>query len=82
MEVLDYSSQQFLLFPQLALCYAMHFAALAMEKLYFANLKCFGAGDFSGLQLFHCPLARSKLLFRILVLRIRIFHCERPGVGE
>jgi len=59
-QVLDYSSQQYLLFPQLALAFALHFAGQYCEKSYFDYMAEFRAGDFSKLQELHVLTSTLK----------------------
>jgi len=59
-QVLDYSSQQFLLFPQLALAFALHFAGLNCEKAYFEYIQQFRSGNFAKLQELHVLTSTLK----------------------
>jgi len=66
-QVLDYQSQQFLIFPQLALAFAMHFASLEVEKLYNKRIVEFRNDDFSGLPEMHILTSTLKAVSTILM---------------
>jgi acyl-CoA oxidase len=65
-QVLDYSTQQYLLFPQLALAFALHFAGQYCEKCYFEYIEQFRAGDFSRLQELHVLTSTLKAVSSML----------------
>jgi hypothetical protein len=60
--VLDYSSQQYLLFPQLALSFAMHFASEAGSLSYDHYIEKFRANDFKGLPEMHVLTSTLKVI--------------------
>ncbi|CAE8676796.1 unnamed protein product [Polarella glacialis] len=66
-QVLDYSSQQFIIFPQLALAFAMHFAGQEAEKLYNAALLEFKASKFDALTEMHVLTSTLKAVSTVLM---------------
>jgi len=65
-QVLDYSSQQYLLFPQLALAFALHFAGLYCQNHYFEYIDQFKAGNFKMLQELHVLTSTLKAASSVL----------------
>jgi acyl-CoA oxidase len=65
-QVLDYSSQQYLLFPQLALSFAMHFTSELGTKSYDHYIAQFKANDFAGLPEMHVLTSTLKAVSTVL----------------
>merc|ERR1712151_159382 len=65
-QVLDYTSQQYILFPQLAMSFALHFAGLYCEKKYFEYIAQFRGGDFKMLQELHILTSTLKGVSSVL----------------
>jgi acyl-CoA oxidase len=65
-QVLDYSSQQYLLFPQLALAFAMHFTSEAGTKSYDHYIAQFKAENFKGLPEMHVLTSTLKAVSTVL----------------
>jgi acyl-CoA oxidase len=80
-QVLDYSSQQFLLFPQLAAAYAMHFAAQDCEKLYWGNIEKFKNDDFSGLMELHVTTSTFKAV-NTMIMSDGMEQCRKSMGGH
>ncbi|CAD7967620.1 unnamed protein product [Amoebophrya sp. A25] len=59
-QILDYSSQQYLLFPQMALAFALHFTGLKATKLYEVAIQEFRGNKFEKLQEMHCLTSTLK----------------------
>lgn len=59
-QVIDYISQQFLLFPQLALAFALHWSAFGAKQLYNAKIVEFREGKFTFLAEMHVLTATLK----------------------
>lgn len=66
-QVLDYSSQQYLLFPQLALAFAMHFAAQAVHKKYDVAILEFRSKKFDALTEMHVGTSTLKGVSTVLM---------------
>mmetsp|Transcript_106231 Transcript_106231/g.298748 ORF Transcript_106231/g.298748 Transcript_106231/m.298748 type:complete len:720 (-) Transcript_106231:138-2297(-) len=66
-QVLDYSSQQYILFPQLALAYAMHFAGQAVHRFYDKAIVEFRAGKFDALTEMHVATSTLKAVSTVLM---------------
>lgn len=66
-QVLDYSSQQYLLFPQLALAYAMHFAGQAAGHRYDVAIGQFRSGKFDALNEMHVLTSTLKAVSTVLM---------------
>jgi len=66
-QVLDYSSQQFIIFPQLALAYAMHFAGQAVHKKYDVSIQEFRTGKFDALTEMHVATSTLKAVSTVLM---------------
>ncbi|CAE8709341.1 unnamed protein product, partial [Polarella glacialis] len=66
-QVLDYSSQQFIIFPQLALAFAMHFAGQEAGKAYDAALLEFRASKFDALTEMHVLTSTLKAVSTVLM---------------
>jgi len=66
-QVLDYSSQQYLIFPQLALSFAMQFAAVATDKLYKHHIQSFRIGNFDALAEMHVLTSTLKAVSTVLM---------------
>jgi len=66
-QVLDYSSQQFILFPQMALAYAMHFAAQEVQKRYDVAIQEFRASKFDALTEMHVGSSTLKAVSTVLM---------------
>lgn len=66
-QVLDYSSQQFILFPQMALAFAMHFAGMAAGKAYDTAILQFRAGKFDALTEMHVLTSTLKAVSTVLM---------------
>jgi len=66
-QVLDYSSQQYILFPQLALAFAMHFAGMAAGKRYDKAIVEFRAGKFDALTEMHVLTSTLKAVSTVLM---------------
>jgi len=65
-QVLDYSSQQYLLFPQLALSFAMQFAAQDAQAAYQKAIVQFRADDFTSLTEMHVLSSTLKAALTML----------------
>ncbi|CAD7947183.1 unnamed protein product [Amoebophrya sp. A120] len=67
-QILDYSSQQFLIFPQLALSFALHFSGLMAGKLYDIAIREFRGNKFDKLQEMHCLTSTLKAVNTMLAV--------------
>jgi acyl-CoA oxidase len=65
-QVLDYLSQQYLLFPQIALAYALQWSAYGAKKLYNEKIVDFRAGKFTFLAEMHVLTATLKAVNTVL----------------
>mmetsp|Transcript_34502 Transcript_34502/g.99010 ORF Transcript_34502/g.99010 Transcript_34502/m.99010 type:complete len:720 (-) Transcript_34502:62-2221(-) len=65
-QVLDYLSQQYLLFPQMALALALHWSAFGAKELYEERIGEFRAGKFDFLAEMHVLTATLKAVNTIL----------------
>lgn len=66
-QVLDYTSQQYIIFPQLALAYAMHFAGQKAGKLYDSSIVDFRRGKFDALTEMHVLTSTLKAVSTVLM---------------
>lgn len=66
-QILDYSSQQYLIFPQLALAFAMHFAAVSADSQYQEQIKLFQQQNFDGLSEMHVLTSTLKAVSTVLM---------------
>eukprot|EP00928_Gymnodinium_smaydae_P045489 TRINITY_DN30319_c0_g1_i1.p1 TRINITY_DN30319_c0_g1~~TRINITY_DN30319_c0_g1_i1.p1 ORF type:complete len:750 (-),score=164.00 TRINITY_DN30319_c0_g1_i1:65-2242(-) len=65
-QVIDYASQQFLLFPQLALAFALHWSAYGAKQLYNEKIVDFREGRFNFLAEMHVLTATLKAVNTVL----------------
>lgn len=66
-QVLDYSSQQYLLFPQMALALALHWSAFGAKQLYNKCSEEFRSGNFTFLAEMHVLTATLKAVNTVLM---------------
>mmetsp|Transcript_92191 Transcript_92191/g.282185 ORF Transcript_92191/g.282185 Transcript_92191/m.282185 type:complete len:728 (-) Transcript_92191:320-2503(-) len=66
-QVLDYSSQQYIIFPQLALAFAMHFAAQDIHKRYDIAIQEFRSSKFDALTEMHVATSTLKAVSTVLM---------------
>jgi acyl-CoA oxidase len=65
-QVLDYVSQQYLLFPQMALAFALQWSAAGAKQLYTEKISEFRNGEFTSLAEMHVLTATLKAVNTIL----------------
>ncbi|KAG0220452.1 hypothetical protein BGX31_011009, partial [Mortierella sp. GBA43] len=79
--VLDYSMQQYRLFPIIAAAYACHFTSKEMMRLYYLNIKNMAAGNFSLLADVHASSSGLKSLTTTMAAAA-IEECRRACGGH
>ncbi|KAF9904235.1 hypothetical protein BX616_001369 [Lobosporangium transversale] len=79
--VLDYSMQQYRLFPIIAAAYACHFTSKEMMRLYYLNIKEMAAGNFSLLADVHASSSGLKSLTTTMAAA-SIEECRRACGGH
>ncbi|KAG0288039.1 hypothetical protein BGZ96_008113 [Linnemannia gamsii] len=79
--VLDYSMQQYRLFPIIAAAYACHFTSKEMMRLYYLNIKNMAAGNFSLLADVHASSSGLKSLTTTMAAA-SIEECRRACGGH
>ncbi|KAG0313566.1 hypothetical protein BGZ99_008739 [Dissophora globulifera] len=79
--VLDYSMQQYRLFPIIAAAYACHFTSKEMMRLYFLNMKNMESGNFSLLADVHASSSGLKSLTTTMAAA-SIEECRRACGGH
>ncbi|KAG0050274.1 hypothetical protein BGZ83_004926 [Gryganskiella cystojenkinii] len=79
--VLDYSMQQYRLFPIIAAAYACFFTSKEMMRLYYLNMKNMAAGDFSLLADVHASSSGLKSLTTTMAAA-SIEECRRACGGH
>jgi len=65
-QVLDYISQQYLIFPQMALAFALHWSAFGAKQLYTEKIEEFRLGKFDFLAEMHVLTATLKAVNTVL----------------
>lgn len=79
--VLDYSMQQYRLFPIIAATYACHFTSKEMMRLYYLNIKNMASGNFSLLADVHASSSGLKSLTTTMAAAA-IEECRRACGGH
>lgn len=79
--VLDYSMQQYRLFPIIASAYACFFTSKEMMRLYYLNMKNMASGDFSMLADVHASSSGLKSLTTTMAAAA-IEECRRACGGH
>ncbi|KAF9324739.1 hypothetical protein BGZ91_002772, partial [Linnemannia elongata] len=79
--VLDYSMQQYRLFPIIAAAYACHFTSKEMMRLYYLNIKNMASGNFSLLADVHASSSGLKSLTTTMAAA-SIEECRRACGGH
>ncbi|KAF9433462.1 hypothetical protein BGZ76_009425 [Entomortierella beljakovae] len=79
--VLDYSMQQYRLFPIIAAAYACHFTSKEMMRLYYLNIKNMESGNFSLLADVHASSSGLKSLCTTMAAA-SIEECRRACGGH
>ncbi|KAG0035024.1 hypothetical protein BGZ81_001534 [Podila clonocystis] len=79
--VLDYSMQQYRLFPIIAAAYACHFTSKEMMRLYYLNMKNMASGNFSLLADVHASSSGLKSLTTTMAAA-SIEECRRACGGH
>ncbi|KAG0001737.1 hypothetical protein BGZ80_010171 [Entomortierella chlamydospora] len=79
--VLDYSMQQYRLFPIIAAAYACHFTSKEMMRLYYLNIKNMASGNFSLLADVHASSSGLKSL-TTTIATASIEECRRACGGH
>jgi len=79
--VLDYSMQQYRLFPIIAAAYACHFTSKEMMRLYYLNIKEMASGNFSLLADVHASSSGLKSLTTTMAAAA-IEECRRACGGH
>lgn len=79
--VLDYTMQQYRLFPIIAQAYACHFTGQQMHHMYYKNQENMAQGDFSGLADLHASSSGLKSLTTTLAVNA-IEDCRRACGGH
>jgi len=67
-QILDYSSQQFLIFPQMALAFALNFTGHMAKRLYAEAIVEFRSGKFEKLQEIHALTSTLKAVNTMLAV--------------
>ncbi|KAI9307460.1 acyl-CoA dehydrogenase/oxidase C-terminal [Cunninghamella echinulata] len=79
--VLDYTMQQYRLFPIIAQAYACHFTGQAMHRMYYENQDRMAKGDFSYLADLHASSSGLKSLTTTMAVAA-IEECRRACGGH
>ncbi|CAO3625184.1 unnamed protein product [Cunninghamella blakesleeana] len=79
--VLDYTMQQYRLFPIIAQAYACHFTGQAMHRMYYDNQSKMAQGDFSYLADLHASSSGLKSLTTTMAVAA-IEECRRACGGH
>jgi acyl-CoA oxidase len=79
--VLDYTMQQYRLFPVIAQAYACHFTGQEMHRMYYENQEKMAQGDFSYLADLHASSSGLKSLTTTLAVSA-IEDCRRACGGH
>lgn len=79
--VLDYTMQQYRLFPIIAQAYACHFTGQEMHRMYYENQEKMAQGDFSYLADLHASSSGLKSLTTTLAVNA-IEDCRRACGGH
>ncbi|KAI9360261.1 hypothetical protein BD770DRAFT_409343 [Pilaira anomala] len=79
--VLDYTMQQYRLFPIIAQAYACHFTGQEMHRMYYENQEKMAQGDFSYLADLHASSSGLKSLTTTLAVNA-IEECRRACGGH
>lgn len=79
--VLDYTMQQYRLFPVIAQAYACHFTGQKMHRMYYENQEKMAQGDFSYLADLHASSSGLKSLTTTMAVSA-IEDCRRACGGH